>query len=208
MAVRHRGDGLLRWVVAKKVTLPLLGDPELPFRRTPALPKTQSVDVARVRLGGRIDALEHAPRSLSPGAPVAFLRRSRGADLAASLAELTGVISESGPQERQVGVVVFASAEEVHVLLDETHLRRLPAADVEAHAGPVDPALEKIAGDARVFASLVERQSIRYATEAGELLEGRLIEKCRWGALVLRADGSIVAVGFRKLWPAPNGGVA
>jgi hypothetical protein len=44
---------------------------------------------------------------------------------------------------------------------------------------------------------------VRYADDAGALIDGKLIEKCRWGALVARDDGAVVAVGFRKLWPAP-----
>jgi len=33
------------------------------------------------------------------------------------------------------------------------------------------------------------------------IADGKVVEKCRWGALILRDDGSIVSVGFRKLWP-------
>jgi len=39
-------------------------------------------------------------------------------------------------------------------------------------------------------------------------VNGKVVEKCRWGALVLREDGAVVAVGFRKLWPSPTGASA
>lgn len=66
----------------------------------------------------------------------------------------------------------------------------------------------KLAAEARVFGGMVEGQAIRYADDAGTLMDGKLIEKCRWGALVARDDGAVVAVGFRKLWPAPAMGGA
>jgi hypothetical protein len=31
--------------------------------------------------------------------------------------------------------------------------------------------------------------------------EGVLFERCRFGALVAKDDGTIVAVGYRRLWP-------
>lgn len=68
--------------------------------------------------------------------------------------------------------------------------------------------IEAIAGDARLFGQIVEGQAVRYADEAGALVQGVVIEKCRWGALVRRLDGVVVAVGFRKLWPAASGGAA
>ena len=30
-------------------------------------------------------------------------------------------------------------------------------------------------------------------------------EKCRYGALVAKDDGAVLAVGFRKLWPVAHG---
>ncbi len=106
------------------------------------------------------------------------------------------------------GVVVFASAIEVHVLLDGVRLRRLAPAQVRLHEGEIPPPLEKIAGDARLFGEIVEGQSVRYADARGALVDGRVVEKCRWGALVLREDGTVIAVGFRKLWPSPSGAEA
>ncbi|HEY8074870.1 MAG TPA: hypothetical protein VIF62_12190 [Labilithrix sp.] len=171
--------------MAKKIVLPLLG--ELAKRESaPAPPKKPSIDAARARLGGR--AKDAGPASLPPGTIV----RVKDSDA--------------------IGVVVFASARDAHVLLGGSRLRRLGAEDVEAvGAGgeaAAGDALTAVAADARVFWLLAEGQSVRYADAAGDLRDGKLVEKCRYGALVLRDDGAIVAVGFRKLWPAAATGDA
>ena len=107
------------------------------------------------------------------------------------------------------GAIVYASDIEVHVLIDATprggRMRRVTVKDVTAFTGEVPEGLASVADDARVFAMLAENQHIRYADEAGTLRAAKLVEKCRYGALVARDDGTIVAVGFRKLWPAQRG---
>src|SRR5690606_32733124 len=116
-----------------------------------------------------------------------------------------------GDTRRMPGVVVFASKTEVHVLQSGIRLRRLPPSDltiVTETSGELADELEKIAGDARLFGQLSEGQTVRYAEDSGTLVTGKVVEKCRWGALVLRDDGAVVAVGFRKLWPSPSGGTA
>ena len=140
-----------------------------------------SIDAARARLGGR--PKDDVPGTTSPGTIV----RTRN---------------------DEIGVVVYASANETHVLFDGSRLRRLPPAEVDAHTGEAPGNLPRVAADARVFFLLVEGESVRYADDAGALRDGKLVEKCRYGALVLRDDGAIVAVGFRKLWPAPRAGDA
>lgn len=104
--------------------------------------------------------------------------------------------------------MIFASSTEVHVLLEGMRLRRLRPEEVAPYVDEVGSDLMKIAADARVFGVLSEGQPVRYANEAGVLLGGKLVEKCRYGALILRDDGAIVAVGFRKLWPAAGAGQA
>ena len=133
-----------------------------------------SIDAARARLGGRTKD-EGRPRS-TPGTIVRT-------------------------EEAGIGVVVYASARETHVLFDGSRLRRLAPSEVEAHEGEPPAELARVAADARVFFLLVEGQAVRYADDAGALRDGKLVEKCRYGALVLRDDGGIIAVGFRKLWP-------
>lgn len=148
--------------------------------------KRPSIDAARTRLGGAIGDHD-LPRGLAPGVLVTFpLARGR----------------------RLPGVVVFASTKEVHVLLDGARLRRLAPESVEIHQGEVETDLAKIAADARLFGMLVTGQDVRYADDSGELVAGKIVEKCRWGALVVRDDGVVVAVGFRKIWPSPEGASA
>jgi hypothetical protein len=169
--------------VGKKVNLPLLDDRDEGAKGEKKKTKKPSIDVARTRLGGRAEANEVAPHGLAPGVIVTFALTSG---------------------RRRAAVVVYAGPAEVHVLLDGIRLRRLKASELLPHDGAVDDDLVKLAADARLFGLLVEGQSVRYADDSGQLVDGKLVEKCRWGALVLRDDGAVVAVGFRKLWPAPT----
>lgn len=107
-----------------------------------------------------------------------------------------------------VAVVVHANASEAHVLVDGVRLRRVSPAALSLHDGEPPHDLASIAADARVFSTLNEGQAVRYADDAGSLLGGKLVEKCRYGALIVRDDGAVVAVGFRKLWPATAHGAA
>lgn len=148
----------------------------------PVVGKKPSIEAARSRLGGRLDG-GPAPAGFAPGRVVSFA--------------LPG-------GRRRAAVVVYAGGDEIHVLLDPVRLRRMQPDEIGAHEGPVDDEMTKLAADAQLFGLLVEGQAIRYADDAGALVDGKLIEKCRWGALVARDDGAVVAVGFRKLWPAPH----
>ena len=183
--------------MTKKVNLPLFSDPAIVATPAKEIRKKPSIDAARARLGGRITEIDMPLTGFVPGVIVTF--------------PLAGARAPEGPR-RMLGVVVFASRSEVHVLLDGVRLRRLPPSDVtivdvrDVTEQAVE--IEKIAGDARLFGQLAEGQAVRYADDAGSLVSGMLIEKCRWGALVQREDGAVVAVGFRKLWPSRSGGDA
>jgi hypothetical protein len=174
--------------VGKKHNLPLFAEP--PARETSGKRAKPSIEAARSRLGGRArpepGALP-APSWLVPGTLVAF-----GAE----------------PRPGHAGVVIFASATEVHVLLDAVRMRRLLPSDLRPHPADVPLELARLGADARLFGRLSEGEAVRYAAEGGELVDGKVVEKCRWGALVLRDDGTIIAVGFRKLWPVAAQGVA
>lgn len=148
----------------------------------PVVGKKPTIEAARSRLGGRLDA-GPPPPGFAPGRIVSF-------------ALVSG--------RRRAAIVVYAGGDEIHVLLDPIRLRRLQPDEIGAHEGPIDEEMTKLAADAHVFGVLVEGQSVRYADDGGALVDGKLMEKCRWGALVARDDGAIVAVGFRKLWPAPS----
>lgn len=173
--------------MGKKINLPLLADGW--STRTPdSVKKTKapdsrkpSLDDARNRLGGRTNDEEPAPAGIGPGS-------------------IVQVAANDG--SKHVAVVVFANATEIHVLIDGKRLRRVPPGAVEPNEGATPGSLAKISADAHVFARLAEGQPVRYADDIGGLLGGKLVEKCRYGALVVRDDGALVAVGFRKLWPA------
>lgn len=149
--------------------------------------KKPSLDDARNRLGGRTSDEEPAPAGIIPG-------------------RVVKVFANDGTEH--VAVVVFANADEVHILVDGTKLRRVPPTAVHAYDGATPSVLSKIAADAHVFSRLSEGERVRYADDSGGLLAGKLVEKCRYGALVVREDGALVAVGFRKLWPAAAAGAA
>ena len=174
--------------MGKKFTLPLFSTP-----LTPATPraanekirplKKPSLDDARNRLGGRTNNEAPAPAGVTLGRVVT-------------------VFANDG--EGHVAVVVFANLEEVHLLVDGKRLRRVPPEAVHAYEGETPSHLHQIAADAHVFSRFREGQSVRYTDDEGGLLSGKLVEKCRYGALVAREDGTLVAVGFRKLWPAAS----
>ena len=183
--------------VGKKLNLPLFEPSQhgvVPEGAANDEHKKPSIDTARARLGGRIGETDVPAIGFAPGVLVTFAADDW---------------SEFGEDAQKVGVVVFTSTTEVHVLLDAVRLRRVAPSDLRVYeGGEVVPELEKIAADARLFGLLVEGQPVRYADDAGSLVDGKVVEKCRWGALVLRTDGAVVAVGFRKLWPSPAGASA
>jgi len=177
--------------VGKKIKLPLLADAwstraSEPVNK-PVPDKKPSLDDARNRLGGRTTDEPPAPPGIGPGSIVQV---------------------RANDDTKHVAVVVFANATEIHVLIEGTKLRRVPPEAVELNEGATPSSLSKIAADAHVFARLSEGQPVRYADDSGGLLGGKLVEKCRYGALIVRDDGAVVAVGFRKLWPATSAGAA
>lgn len=174
--------------MGKKINLPLLADAwNAPSSERPEVKRAKkpSLEDARNRLGGRTTDEEPAPPGIAPGC-------------------IVKVMANNGTAH--VAVVVFANADEVHILIDGTKLRRVPPAAIDEHEGATPSALSKIAADAQIFSRLSEGERVRYADDAGGLLAGKLVEKCRYGALVVREDGAVVAVGFRKLWPAATAG--
>jgi hypothetical protein len=146
---------------------------------TPAL-RSRRVEDVRKRMGGR-ESTE------AGGGEVVTVRREGAPEL--------------------VGVVVFVRGDELDVMTDESTVRRTQRARVSPGAGK-DASAEwtaALAADAKVFATLEEGQRVRYLGETGRLEEGMLVEKCRYGGIVMCADHSLMGVGFRKLWPASPG---
>jgi hypothetical protein len=106
----------------------------------------------------------------------------------------------------KVGVVLFALGDEVQVWLDtglpRGLVKRTRRELTLPHEGPPPSELASVADDARVFGSLREGERVRYQPAPGTFGEGTLVEKCRFGGLLVRDDGVVVGVGFRRLWPA------
>ena len=102
------------------------------------------------------------------------------------------------------GVVIYADdGDEVDVMVDDTTVKRTGRSLV-APTREIGATLATLAGHVLVFAHLEEGQRVRMDTPQG-MVEGLLFEKCRYGALVAKDDGAIIAVGFRKLWPVAHG---
>jgi hypothetical protein len=102
----------------------------------------------------------------------------------------------------QLGVVLFVKGDDLEVWIDDGLVRRLGRGATRAADAVVSKQLADIADAARAFAQLAEGARVRYRDDV-RIAEGTLVEKCRFGALVERADGSIVAVGFRRLLAGP-----
>lgn len=102
------------------------------------------------------------------------------------------------------GVVVFASASERDVWIGEGRFQRVAADACEPAPRASSAELDPVAADARRFAGLAEGDAVRYRDRHDREHEGQLVEKCRYGALVLRADARVVAVSFRRVAPAAD----
>jgi hypothetical protein len=98
-------------------------------------------------------------------------------------------------------VVLWASPTHADVWFDDGIARRVRSAVVTGYSGPLPSCLGVIVAEVRVFASLAEGDRVRWE-RSGQLVSGCIVEKCRYGAIVLTGDGRLVAVGFRRLWPA------
>lgn len=109
------------------------------------------------------------------------------------------------PGAGTLGVVIYRSGDEVDVYLGDGWLRRTHRGAVEELEGEPPSQLAPIANDARVFSTLVPGQKVRFQAAGGKLCSGVLLEKCRFGAIVVRDDRRLMGVGFRKLWPVSSG---
>lgn len=115
------------------------------------------------------------------------------------------VVSVAGRDGATVpGVVLYASETELDVWIDDRRVRRTRPDAVTPYDAPVPPAVAQVVADASVFAALAEGQRVVHPDRAGAATHGTLVEKCRYGALVAGDDGTVRAVGFRRLWPAPS----
>ncbi len=100
-----------------------------------------------------------------------------------------------------VGVILFVETDTFDVWTGDGAGRRVPRGSCRALLDSPQDALAMIASDARVFASLQEGQPVRFSRSETASDDGVLVEKCRYGGLVERADGVVMGIGFQRLWP-------
>jgi hypothetical protein len=103
--------------------------------------------------------------------------------------------------EDVTGVILFGSDEQCDVLLESGTVRRTKP-ELVAGAPPEERFLRLMA-EVRLFGRLREGERVRFEQD-GHAEAGLLVEKCRYGALVAKDDGKILAVGFRRIWPVEN----
>jgi hypothetical protein len=113
---------------------------------------------------------------------------------------LVGTVVTIRDREPEPAVVLFADGEHAHVSIRDGIIRRVAREDVAVHGGEASPALAKLAADTKRFAALTEGDRVELLAAEGRVDRGTLIERCRFGALVERADGVVIAVGFRRIW--------
>ena len=150
-----------------------------------------------------------APESVDARPSLETARRRMG-----GRARSAGGVGRLVRLDGDVGVLVFASDAEDDVWIErgvgsaaETGVvRRAKAGVILPFTGDAPPSLQRVAIDIQMFATIAEGDSVRYEAADGVMAEGRLLEKCRFGALVAAPDGRILAVGFRKLWPVASSG--
>lgn len=144
-----------------------------------AVSRTPRADEMRAQLGGRAATPERAGELVE-------LETSEWVSLCGVL------LGESGDQQLVLvrgGVVRKADKARVQPLR-------------EASSGQASEAgLRELAERVKRFASLHEGDSVRIEDASLGQTEGILVEKCRFGGLVLRQDGSLLAAGFSKLEP-------
>lgn len=171
--------------MTRKLSLPLFNLARTPVLDPSTTDQKPTVDAVRKRLGGR-------------------------GSTEADAGDLVTLTTPGGGKLQ--GVIVFASGDNLDVWIDQDTASRTAPPRVgvvrrahRAHVAPLRVApsrdLDAMANDARVFGALLEGQRILFQTDEG-VGEGTLVEKCRFGALVQRDDGTLVGVGFRRIWPA------
>jgi len=155
-----------------------------------AAPAAASAAAQEGQRSGLMPALEEARRKLG------------GRSLAPS-ARTPGTLVEATLQDgrRLTGILLWASADSCDVWFDDGLARRAPSETVVARGRPTPESLVRIEAEVRLFSSLAEGDAVRWE-RAGCIAEGRIVEKCRYGAIVVTRSTRVVAVGFRKLWPA------
>ena len=96
--------------------------------------------------------------------------------------------------ERRTGVVVWSDDDRCDVWLERDRILRTTRREVVSAIGsPTDPLLA-VAHAAESFGKLREGEAIDVSGQPV-----MIVEMCRWGALVARPSGAILAMGFQRL---------
>ncbi len=149
-----------------------------------------TIEAMRARLGGRL-------------APTVG-----DADAEATRAQPGDVVHAGEGAPPRAGVVVAADPAAIDVFASGT-VRRTRGGTLRPWLGSIPTEVAQLAARARAFGQLAEGDPVQYqrneaAPDAIPEL-GVLLEKCRWGALVQRADGVVLGVGFQRLAAIPRG---
>ncbi|WP_437871183.1 hypothetical protein [Sorangium sp. So ce363] len=186
--------------MTRKLSLPLLHRAGADRATAPAS-ATPTVDAVRERLGGRASTEpgvgELVLLTTATGKALPGVVLYRGGTTVDVWIDTTTTASSTPDEARSLGLASAVTRRGV--------VHRARPADLAPLRVAAPESLIAIAADARVFAALSEGQRIRFQ-DGGDLAEGTLVEKCRFGGLVRRDDGTLLGVGFRRLWPAQSEG--
>jgi hypothetical protein len=152
-----------------KVSLPLLKELEDTSSKVP------TIDVMRTRLGGRID-----PNTLTSEAGVV-------------------VDIETGGGATRTGIALFGDAERIDVLFDRGLVRRTQRERYRPSNAPAPLGLERVPAVLRSLAATKEGALVKFRADDGIWHAATLREKCRFGALLEREDGTVLGVGWGRL---------
>ena len=128
------------------------------------------------------------------------MRSKLGGRVGSAGSEFIGKQLQAGPTEAPGGGWVLAA--------DETHFfARTGGGEVRRVAKAGAALFESTDEDPRTFqlrawSAVTEQSEIEVQDRTGSWLAGFLVERCRFGALVAREVGSIVASGFLAVRPA------
>lgn len=140
----------------------------------------------------------------TPRLPFESARAQLGG-LASGDTEWTGRVIrlESAATYLDRGVIVHAEPGTWDVWIGIGRIQRMdPRPELVAEDIPDD--LLEVAHDARKFAHLLAGDEVRCVVPSGTLVDGVIVERCRFGALVRVPGDRVLAVSFRRLWPASS----
>ena len=132
--------------------------------------------------------------------PLAALRAKLGGAAPDACARAGEIVVVDGAGE--AGVLLDADPTHAHVWLGEGRVRRVELARVSRAGDGADARLATIAERARAFRDvrLGDRVTVRDRDRDGA---GTVADRCRFGVVVARADGTMVGVGFTRVSREP-----